>query len=340
MKKSLAILLIFSLIMVAGCGQKESSQNEGRNKEITPTAADKVVLKLGHALPVNHTVDLAAKRFAEIVEEKSQGNIEIQVFPAAQLGNEKDMLEQISLGSQDMGVIVAGAYGAILPELQIGSLVYVFRDIAHAEKVMRGEIGKEMTDKLLNDRSVRVIDPYWYYGTRHLTANKQVKNPDDLKGMKIRVPEVAIQKDGLTAMGAAATPVDFNELYTALSTGVVDGQENPVTTTNASAFYEVQDYLMLTGHIISNFMVSISDSVYEKLSTEQQQILIESAEEAGKYNNQITVEAEEKEIEELVQKGMTVIEPENEKFMPAGEIVAEKYEDIWGDLYYRIQDVK
>jgi len=337
MKKCLAGLLAFSSIMVAGCGQSTVSQGNDSN---TDQQTEKVVLKLGHALPVDHTVDQASKKFAQIVSEKSNGTIDVQVFPSSQLGNEKDMLEQISLGSQDMGVIVAGAYGTIFPKLQISSLVYVYRDIDHALKVMNGEIGKELTDELLKERQIRVLDPFWYYGTRHLTANKPVKTPDDLNGMKIRVPEVAIQKDGLSAMGAAATPVDFNELYTALSTGVVDGEENPVTTIDSSAFYEVQDYLMLTGHIIANFMISISDSVYQKLSPEQQQILMDAAIEAGKYNNEMTIAAEEKVINELKEKGMTIIEPEKEKFMSAGATVAKKYEDIWGDLYDRIQSVK
>lgn len=331
------ILIVFSLLFVIGimaaCGNGSGDKSADAKDEST-------VLKLGHALPADHTVDKASKRFAELVEEKTEGEVKVEVLPASQLGNEREMLEQLSIGAQDMGVIVSGAHSSLAPEFGITSLVYAFRDIEHAEAIMNGEIGEELTDKLLEQHNIRVIDPFWYYGTRHLTANDKITTPEELKGKKIRVPELEIQVEGLKAMGADATPVDFNELYMALETGVVNGEENPATTIRSSAFNEVQDYLMLTGHITSNFMISISDPVFQELTEEQQEHLIESAKEAGLYNNEITVEEEEEALKELEESGMEFVEVDKEEFSKAGKEVADQHKDDWGDLYERIQKVE
>lgn len=334
MKKTLTVLSLILVLLLAACGQSNGNGEEASESK------ESVTLKLGHALPADHTVDKASKRFAEIVKEKTEGAVNIEVFPASQLGNEREMLEQLSIGAQDMGVLVAGAHSSLLPEYGITSLVYAFRDIEHAKNVMQGEIGEELADKLLEKHNIRILDPYWYYGTRHLTANKEIKTKAELKGHKIRVPELEIQVEGLKAMGADAAPVDFNELYMALQTGIVDGQENPATTIQSSAFEEVQDYLMLTGHITSNFMVSISDPVFSKLTEEQQTILIESAKEAGLYNNEQTISEEEDAIKKLEEKGMTIVEVDKVNFAEAGREVSKKYKDDWGDLYERIQAVE
>lgn len=334
MRKTLTVLSFMLLLLLTACGKSDVA-----GKEIS--SSDEVVtLKLGHALPADHTVDKASKRFSEIVKEKTDGLVNIEVFPASQLGNEREMLEQLSINAQDMGVLVSGAHSSLLPEYGITSLVYAFRDIEHAKNVMQGEIGEELSKKLLEKHNIRILDPYWYYGTRHLTANKEIKTKDELKGHKIRVPELEIQVEGLKAMGADATPVDFNELYMALQTGIVDGQENPATTIQSSAFNEVQDYLMLTGHITSNFMVSIAESVFSKLTEDQQTILIESAKEAGLYNNEMTIQEEEEAIKTLEENGMKIVEVDKVNFSEAGKEVADNYKDEWGDLYERIQEVK
>lgn len=337
----LTFVIVLALI-VAGCGQSADQTDEAQAEDAGEASDtdEKVILKLGHALSPEDVVDHSANHFAELVAEKSNDTMEIQIFPSQQLGNETTMLEQMAIGEQDMGIIVAGAMETALPEMGVFSHIYAFRDIEHAENVMWGEIGKELNEKLLEEKNIRVIHPYWYYGTNHITANAPVENADDLKQLKIRVPEVPIYKAGLDAMGANATPIDFNELYTALSTGVVDGQENAPATIKSAALHEVQDYLILTSHMRTHFLVTMSEAIFEELTEEQQNILLEAAKEAGELHNENQIQAEEDAIEELVELGMEIIEPDTSEFEKAAEELSKEYEDVWGDLYMRIQEVQ
>lgn len=332
-KVLLITLFIVIILVTTAC-----SKNDTTNNNAAVEKNEKTILKLGHALPDGHPIDVSTKEFARIVKERSNGTLEIQVFPQSQLGNEKDMLEGLTLGTLDMGALVGGPYGYLQPEYEVLSLVYLFNSIEQAEKALNSDVCKELADKLLENKGVRILHPFWYYGTRNLTANKKIINADDLKGLKVRVPEVPIQKEGLSAMGAQATPVDFGELYMALKTGVVDAQENPYSTTATSNFNQVQKYLINSKHIISAYMISINEKKFQGLTTEQQEILIEVAEEVSKYNNKLTIDGEEEQLQELKDRGMEVIEPDLESFIDAVKPLHEEYDKKYNGLVTKLQN--
>lgn len=320
-------LLVFSMALSA-CSPSPTNGEDEKT----------VVFKLGHALPDGHPVDLTSEKFAEIVSQRTNGKIEIQVFPAQQLGNEKDLLEGLNLGLVDMGAIVVGPYGYLQPEYEIFSLVYMFEGPEEQEEILMGDVGQELSNSLLTNKGVRILHPFWYYGTRQLTSNKMVSKPADLSGQKIRVPEVPIQKEGLSAMGAQATPVDFGELYMALQTGVVDGQENPLATIESNNLNQVQEYLVLTKHIVATFMLSINESKFQSLSTEQQQILYDAAEEAAKFNNEMVMKQEEELIQVLENKGMKVVEVDIQAFQDKVNSLHTSYDQKYNGLITRIKE--
>lgn len=333
-KALLAACLIIIIFITSACSGSKTTANNVSGKK----AQGKTVLKLGHALPDGHSIDIATKEFAKIVEERSDGTLEIQIFPASQLGNEKDMLEGLTMGTLDMGAIVGGPYGYLQPDYEVLSLVYLFRNIDEVERALSSDVAKELEDKLLENKGVRIIHPFWYYGTRHLTSNKHITSSDDLKGLKVRVPEVPIQKEGISAMGGQATPVDFGELYMALKTGIVEAQENPYSTIKTSNFDQVQKYLINTNHIISAFMLSINEKKFQELTPEQQDILVEVAEEVSTFNNELAIREETETLEELKDRGMEVIEPDIESFVEAVKPLHEFYDKKYDGLVTKLQN--
>jgi TRAP-type C4-dicarboxylate transport system substrate-binding protein len=216
----------------------------------------------------------------------------------------------------------------------------MFRDMPHAWKVFHSPLVQDLSAKLLANKGIRIIAPFYYFGKRNLTANKPVRTPDDLKGMKIRVPNVRIQQEGIAAMGGQAAPLAYGEVYLALKQGLMDGQENPLSAILASKFYEVQKYLMLTEHIITNFMMGMSEQSFKKLNREQQIILLEAGMEAEAYNNYLVRKAEETSLAELQKLGMTVIIPEKDSFIKATESVREKHSTKFSEVYRRIQEMR
>jgi tripartite ATP-independent transporter DctP family solute receptor len=303
--------------------------------------APKVAIKLGHGMQTTHPRHKASLRVAEYVSEKTGGKFQISVYPARQLGDERDNIMNVMTGSLDMCQPVLGAFGTIYPPVYIASLAYAFRDLDHANKVYNGKIGKEVVEQFIRQKKVRLLQPFWYYGVRHLTTTSvPVRKPEDLKGLKIRTPPVAVHRESVQAMGCTAVPVAWGELYLALKQGVVDGQENPLPAIRFAALHEVQKYLMLTGHIIAHSVVAINEDKYQSLPPEYQKILYEAVREAAKLNDEITLQQESDFVDWLQKEGgMTMIKVDRSEFqkkVKASE-VHKKYEKHWGDLYDRIQ---
>jgi tripartite ATP-independent transporter DctP family solute receptor len=296
-----------------------------------------IVIKFANTVAPDHPNHVAAERFAELVASRTD-KIEVQVFPAAQLGSEKDLLEGTMFGGVDMFQVSPGAVSLIQPEFAVLDCPYIFRDVDHLERVLHSEVMQPLYDKLEANRGIKVLDAFWYYGTRHLTTkDKPIYKPEDLAGMLIRAPEQPIYLETVKAMGATATPVDFADLYLALKQGTVDGQENPVATIYTYKYYEAQKYLMLTGHMIRTIVVGINADLFDSLSPDLQEILVESLLEAGQYNKELMLKAEEELLVELQNLGMVIVEPDVEAFREATKVVAEIFEDKWGrDLYEAI----
>jgi TRAP-type transport system periplasmic protein len=239
-----------------------------------------------------------------------------------------------------MVLIGSGGISQFSPRLGIGECPYIWRDIDHMNKVMDGTVGEEMRDELLKGRGLRILTTF-YYGRRHLTANKSIMKPEEMKGFKLRTPQVPVILEMAKSWGANPTPLAIGELYLALKTGVVDGQENPIPTIDAFKFYEAQKFIMLTGHIITPLPVIINERTWRKLSPEHQKVLMDAVLEAREVNNKLTLSQEETFLGNFKKAGMTVVQPDVEAFKKASVGAREKLESVWGKgLYEKIVNVK
>lgn len=299
-----------------------------------------VVMKWGIVLQPEHPFVLGMKKTAEIVAQKTNNRIQIQVFPGAQLGTGKDMIEATVFGSQAMVTEGAAMFSQWAPRLSIMEAPYLFRDVNHMVKAIQSPVGQEMVDELTTKRGLRSLGVV-YYGVRHLTANKAVHTPEDVKGLKLRVPEVPLYLEMARAWGANPTPMAFAELYLALKQGTVDAQENPIPTINSGKFYEVQKYLILTGHIMVPQLHVISDKLWKSLSPADQKILQQAVDEGIAFSNDMLIKQEQSQVEEFKKKGMQVITPDVEAFKKASLAILPKMEGVWGKgLYEKLQAIR
>ncbi|MHA6631083.1 TRAP transporter substrate-binding protein [Pseudonocardia sichuanensis] len=264
-------------------------------------------LRLGYIMAEGDPGDLGAKRFKEIVEERSAGSLEVLLQGNSLLGGEQDLWEGHEIGSVEMSLTGVGPISFFTPQYAGVQMYYAIEDQEHLEKVFNGEIGDEIEAALLQAKGGRVLD-WWHRGPRQVTGNKPIRTPADLAGFKIRTPEGRTYIEAWQALGAAPTPMALGELFTALEQGVVDGQENPLALIATNSFDEVQSHVSLTGHQVAPYLLSISELTWQTLSDEEKRIVQEAALEAGTYEKQVVADSEETFKAELQQRGMTVVE--------------------------------
>jgi tripartite ATP-independent transporter DctP family solute receptor len=281
-------------------------------------------------------------RMAELVNQRTNGQLRVQVFGDGQLGTEQESIEGVQLGTIDMFMGSAGSVGRFLPRLEAFAHPYIFRDTAHLLAVARGPIGEELSNELRQKAGIRILDMGWIFGQRHLTTKStEVRKPSDMARLKIRVQPTGVYLDTIRAMGGNPTPMDFKEVYTSLQTGVIDGQENPLNVIATRAFYEVQGVLSLTGHITQNQVVLISEKTFQSLSPEHQKVLVAAAREAGDYQNKVLADDEKGQLDLVRGKGMKVVEPDIAAFRAATADVYKKFEQQWGKGFFeRVRDAK
>ena len=298
--------------------------------------------RFGHNNAVTHPVNLGAEQFAKRVKERTNGQVTIQVYPAAQLGDERQLGEALQVGTVDMmwsSGPMLGRYVAPFNGLEGG---YLFRDQEHLYKVVRGPIGQELNEQLIKGIGVRVLD-YHFAGERHLTTtNKAVRTPADLKGMLIRVPQLDNYMATFKALGASTVGIAFNETYMALKMGVAEGQENPISSIYAMKFHEVQKYINLTSHIFATGIYSMNNKKFLALPANFQAILQEEAASAGAYASSLYNKQADELVPEL-KKYMTFVEVDKVAFQKAAQAggMDEWFVKQFGkEMYQRIKDTK
>jgi tripartite ATP-independent transporter DctP family solute receptor len=301
MQKKLLTMIIFSLFIAL---------------IVAPAGYSKTILKLGTSTQPSHIYNQAADFFAKIVADKTGGEIEVQVFPAAQLGSERDMVEGLQLGSLEMTLTSTGPMGGFVPQVKLFNLPFLFKDRESCYRVLDGEIGTQISDRFVK---IGIRSLGWFEnGFRNITNSKRpVNSPDDMKGVKIRVMEDDVFILTMKAMGASPLPMAFGELYTALEQKTVDAQENPLAVIHSSRFFEVQKYLAMTGHFYSPAVLLISEMTWKKLSTEHQKIVADAAIKARDYERGLSLKADQ-ELEAACKKeGMIITHPDKAPFAKA-----------------------
>uniref|UniRef100_UPI0025A5F17D TRAP transporter substrate-binding protein n=1 Tax=Enterocloster clostridioformis TaxID=1531 RepID=UPI0025A5F17D len=267
-KKLLAIASAVSLaaLTLSGCGggsaasssavqpsetKKEETQEQAGAESSAGgadhTQGDPIVIKIAHVSQEGVPIDLASNKLGEMLKEKTGGRITVDVFPASALGNNTELLEKLQMGTLEMAISSVAFLGAFTDSTALLDLPYLFQSNEAAEEVLDGDVGQEIFSNL---EPAGFTGMTWMAtGWRQLTANKEIHKPEDMKGLKIRVMENQMHIDHFNALGASAVPMAFSELYTALQNGTMDAQENPFANIDGNRLYEVQKYIIKTGHI-------------------------------------------------------------------------------------------
>ena len=293
--------------------------------------AQAIALRWGDVAAATHPSAQAAVKAAAEVKEKTGGRVEIQPFPAGQLGGSRDMVEATSSGAQTIVTEGAALIGQFVPQLSIIEAPYIWKDAAHMARALNSSLIEDFNKQLVDKRGLRIIGVN-YYGKRHLTTGKkEVRSVDDMKGFKLRVPEVDTFMAMAESWGAKPTPMNFGELYLALSQGAVDGQENPLPTIQSGKFFEVQKFLVLTGHIITPRLVIVNEPAWRKIPDADRAIVQAAIQSTAKWQDG-EIAAQELTLADTFKKaGMTVIEPDVEAFRkPVLATVPAKFEAKWG----------
>lgn len=279
-------------------------------------AVAQTTLKWAHVYEVAEPYHTEAVWAADEIKKRTNGKYAIQVFPASQLGNENQINEALGLGTVDMIYTGVAFAGAIHKPIAITNAPFVLRDFEHFTAYRGSKLFRDIATGYEGKTRHKVIT-LTYYGQRHVTANKAISKPEDMKGMKLRVPPAPLFLMFTKSVGANATPIAFAEVYLALQQGTVDGQENPLPTIMAKKFYEVQSHIMLTGHITESLLTIVGSHVWPKLNADEKKVFEEVLTEAAARATRQIRESEQKLADEFKKLGKTVIEPDREAFRKA-----------------------
>lgn len=336
--------------MLVGCGQQT---NETANPQAPADSAAKEApadsgktfnLKFSTASVPNDAHTKALEVLKEEIEKSTEGRVKVEIHHSSSLYNQDNERQALMRGNLEMAYTSAPWMAEFVPSLNMFTAGYMFKDYDHMTKVLNGEIGKQVFEEVVEKTGVRPLGAF-YLGSReiNLRENKEVKTPEDLKGVKLRMPNTPSWLFLGEALGANPTPLAFSELYMALSTGAVDGQDNPLPTVQNAKFYEVTKSISLTHHIIDSTWPTINEEVWQEMGPELQEKMVAAVEKAREFTDQTNLKAEAELVEFMKQQGLTVTEPDREAFSTQ---VLNKYlenkeitKDWNMDLYQQVQDM-
>ena len=333
--------------MLAGCGQSGGTSSGGVSSGGASGAASgsdsEYAMIAGTSTPDQHPYNLGLVKMGELIKEKTDGAVTLDVFGNSQLGNERDLIEGLQLGSVQVTCVSTAPLSGFTDMFLVFDLPFIFETTEQARAVMDSEVGEEILHSV--DEQGLVGLAWFENGFRNVTNNvKPITVPEDLKGIKIRTMENQIHMEAFKVMGADPTPMAMGDVFTALQQGTIDAEENPVPIIETNKFGEVQKYLSLTGHLFSPAPVFISQDYFNSLPEEYQSAVTEAAAEAAPYQREQIDEQNVSGLESLKEAGMEVNEPEKAPFQDATKSVYDNYvKDAAGcvspDIYQRVMEV-
>jgi len=291
--------------------------------------AEKVTLRLGHVLPVSHPLHKAAIHFADEVEARTGGSVKVIIFPAGALGGERAMAESLLLGSQDLLITSTAPLGNFVPKLRVLDIPFLFSDLDKARKSLDGSLGAALGDEL-REHGFETLG-WGDTGFRNITTRTTpVLKPSDLRNLKIRTQENDLHIMAFRHLGAVPTPMAFPELYLALQTGVIDGQENPLSVIVSAGFYRVQRHVSLTKHLLVAAPILASLKSWQKLSEQQRTALRDAAKAIIPTWRASIDESDASALKIITKEGVAVHEVNVEAFKAALADLWPKYEQLVG----------
>ena len=322
------VFILFSMIISTGCGGKGD------------TAKGKINLKLGHALDINHPVHKAMEFWADTLNKATDGRIVIKIYPGGQLGGEKELIEQLQMGTLDLTKVSSAGLEAFVPQMKVLGMPYLFKSKEHKWKVLNSAFGKELL-AAGSDRGVVGIGFYEAGERSFYTKDRPIRTPADLKNLKIRVIKSPMAISLLKIMGASPTPISWGELYTALQQGTVDGAENNPPSFVSARHYEVCKYFSLDKHSSPMDVVLAGKKAWDKLTDKDKATMIETFDVSVDYQRKLWAEVVEENFELLDSVGVEVITPDQAPFIEAVQPMYEEYakDEIIGPLLEKIKAV-
>ena len=310
MKKLLLAVCFLSLFVGAACAE--------------------TTIKVGHVLNPDHPWNVALSGLASDLTEQTAGRVVLKIFHSSQLGNEKDLIEGLKMGTIDGALVGGSSFQSLDPKFAIEELPYAFATHEQAYKAFDGELGKILFGILSKKGIVGLA--WWENGFRHISNNKHpVEKPEDLAGLKIRVTPQKMRLDTFTALGASPMPIPFGELYSALQQGVVDAQENPLSIFVSNGFSEVQKHLSLTGHIWTSAVLCVGTDVWAKLSEEDQKTFMTLAAKWRDEERKMIRDADAALVDTVKAKGVDVRDVDKSVFREAVQSVWKSFEPVFGE---------
>lgn len=322
-----ALILSFTFMLtLAACGgDKEKTGSDSGDKG---DRADQIVLKAGHSLPEDHPYEKAFQEMANNIEERTDGRVKIETFPNGQIGAERELIEKLTQGTVDLVAASTASMTNFVPELEVLDLPFLFNDRQSAVKVLEGEIGDGLFEKI---KGQGILPLSWgENGFRHMTNSKhQILEPKDLNGTKIRIEENELHLKAFRELGAEPTALEWEEALTALRQGNVDAQENPAFVADQFNVYDAgQKYMSLTGHVYSVVIFMMSQKTYDKLPEDVRDIIVEEGQNIGSFERDYIVELEQESMKALENQGMEIAKEVDVKlFQDAMKSVYDSYKD-------------
>jgi tripartite ATP-independent transporter DctP family solute receptor len=328
---TLFVTLLVALAAVVGAAGDVTAQAKAYTAE----------LKLYTPTPADHVYTMGGQRFADLIKDRTGGRIKINVFPSGQLAKgEREALEGLQQGSIDMYVGSTGPVGNFAPAFQILDVPFLFRDFAHVDRVLDGDIGRSILADL--DRAQLHGLAFWENGFRNLTNSKRpVKTPDDVRDIKLRTMENKVHIEAWRSLGASPTPMAWGEVYGALQGKVIDGQENPIAVVYSAKISEVQKYMSLTRHVYSPALIVVGASRWKEIPKADQDVMTRTALEVASYQRKLGRDQEAKWVAELKGRGMEVVENvDAAAWQKAMKPIFDKYAQQHGERFRRIIETR
>lgn len=324
MKKNITLIIIsvFTLILISACSSNETSSGE---------TEDQITISLGTKMPANSPEGETFDYFAKLVNEKSDGNIEVKVYPDEQLGGGTAQIDNLQTGSQDMYVDSSAFFSNCDPRFEVASAPYLFEDFAQFQNFMLGETGQEMAQNMIDNCGLRIINtdrsfergPY-----RVMLSKKPVEGLEDLEGLKLRLAESKLQNGLYNYLGAKPTEVAFSETYLAINQGIVDAVNSPISQVWSMKFTEVAPNMTITDEYPQEVVFIMNNEKYEELSEEQKKIITEASNEAGLKGVELANEAADTDIEKMKeQHNIDIYETDKKEWVEAAAAFYKKYEE-------------
>lgn len=335
MKRALTLLLVLCLMILGACSQQSTNNEKNEEPNDSNAKTSEKLMKLAVVTSEDRSLTKGLVKFGELVESKTNGSIKVEVYPNGQLGGDREVFESLQFGSIQGTTMSTGPIAQFVPKFNVFDLPFLFPNSEVAYEVLDGKIGSDLLAELESQNVIGLN--YWENGFRHLTNGvKEVKTPDDVKGLKIRTLENDLHMDIWSELGANPTPMAFTELFAGLQQGVVDGQENPVGNVTANKFYEVQKYLSKTGHVYNASPFLISKDFWNTLSDEEKKAVQEAADEARDHQRELNQKEDEDGYKFLTENGMTITDitdEEKDAFLEKVKPVYEKYSASIGEEF-------